>query len=256
MKKWFSLLTACGLLVVTGCAVIAPKVPDPPNPTDQTVSTAQHAPASEAESVGTALDELAAEKFAQYQPAPGSAAVFEQGGLWYAVCPKVCIKSREQASEEYPDKVIPAEIGEFAFAGFYPYDTGFSREDSYAVYELAGQDAGMREGLVPLPDACGRARYGVRYQTPAGGLLILTVEEDKILAGDTAAIAQQVEEVTFYRKASQPYTLGLQIEDGPAVWLSSVFPETGVAYTEDDPRAELSQEEMQALLIEVSGRFS
>lgn len=57
-------------------------------------------------------------------------------------------------------------------------------------------------------------------------------------------------------KPCQPYTLGLQIEGGPAVWLYSVFPETGVAYTADDPRAELSQEELQSLLVEVSGAFS
>ncbi len=208
------------------------------------------------EQAKAALDALAAEKFAQYQPAPGSAVAFEQGGIWYVVCPKVRIESREQAMTEYPDKVIPARLSLFTFAGFSPYDTGFSGANSYAVSELADQNADMREGLIPLPDSCGRTQYGVRYETPEGGLLILTVEEGKTLAEDNTAIPQQVAGRTFYQKTNQPYTLGLQVEGGSALWLHSVFPVAGVAYTEDDPRAELSQEELQALLIEVSGQFS
>lgn len=251
MKGSFFLLVVCTLLIFTGCAPIAGGTL-----ASETTSPSSRASVLDVKTPEMVLDELAAQKFEEYRPTPGNAAAFEQDGIWYAVYHKTCIESCEQAREEYPDKVIPAEIGSFAFAGFYPYDTGFSGVDSYVVSELTDQNIKTGEGLIPLPDSCGRNQYGVRYQTPEGKLLILTVDEDRNLAEDNVLTRLESEGTVFYVRPNQPYTLGIQVKGGPALWLHSVFPETGVAYTEDDPRAELSPVELQALLLEAESRFS
>ena len=96
----------------------------------------------------------------------------------------------------------------------------------------------------------------MRYQSAAGGGLVLTVDLCETLAGDKTLATVDHGGRTFYTRPNQPHTLGVQVEEGPALWLSSVFPDAYTPYTEDDPRAELSGEELAALLTEVSGVFS
>lgn len=98
--------------------------------------------------------------------------------------------------------------------------------------------------------------YAVHYQNTKGKVLVLSVDKEKILADDSTLTTQEADGKTFYIKHSQPYTLGIQVENGPAIWLYSIFPESGVPYTENDPKAELSQDELKTLLVEVSRTFS
>ena len=98
--------------------------------------------------------------------------------------------------------------------------------------------------------------YAVHYQNTKGKVLVLSVDKEKILADDNTLTTQEADGKTFYMKNSQPYTLGIQVENGPAIWLYSIFPESGVPYTENDPKAELSQDELKTLLVEVSRTFS
>ena len=222
---------------------------------------APQAPASATPAAETTVEQQAAAAYDAYRPEPGSAVAFQDGdGFWYAVYPKTLLESREEAAALFPDAVIPTAVGEFHFAGFSPYDSGFSAAGTFEVAHILQSDTaaldGAAEGLIPLPASCGREQYGVRYQSAAGGVLVLTVDRGETLAGDKTLTASDYGGRTFYTRPNQPHTLGVQVEEGPALWLSSVFPDTYTPYTEDDPRAELSGEELAALLTEVSGVFS
>ncbi|MFR3792636.1 MAG: hypothetical protein ACLTWO_12095 [Blautia massiliensis (ex Durand et al. 2017)] len=222
---------------------------------------APQAPASAAPASETSIEQQAAAAYDAYRPEPGSAAAFQDAdGFWYAVYPKTLLDSREDAAALFPDAVIPAAVGDFAFTGFSPYDSGFSAAGTFEVAHILQTDTaaldGAAEGLIPLPASCGREQYGVRYQSAAGGVLVLTVDRGETLAEDKTLTASDYGGRTFYTRPNQPHTLGVQVEYGPALWLSSVFPDAYTPYTEDDPRAELSGEELAALLTEVSGAFS
>lgn len=259
MKKILPLLAVCGLLAATGCAAARGTPAAEPAQTPFVAEEAETAFVNTA--VALSREEIAAGMFEKYQPAPGSAAAFmTEDGFWYAVYPKVCLASYEEAAESYPENVIPREIGDFTFAGYYPYDTGFSATDTYIFSTISSAEAaplaGEKEGLIPLPASCGQALYGVNYRTEAGKLLILTVDKAQVLADDDRLTAQEWDGAVLYSRPNQPYSLGMQTESGPAIWLHTLFPETGVAYNASDPRAELSQEELRALLIEVSRQFA
>lgn len=222
---------------------------------------APQAPASAAPASETSIEQQAAAAYDAYRPEPGSAAAFQDAdGFWYAVYPKTLLDSREDAAALFPDAVIPAAVGDFAFTGFSPYDSGFSAAGTFEVAHILQTDTaaldGAAEGLIPLPASCGREQYGVRYQSAAGGVLVLTVDRGETLAEDKTLTASDYGGRTFYTRPNQPHTLGVQVEYGPALWLSSVFPDAYTPYTEDDPRTELSGEELAALLTEVSGAFS
>lgn len=243
MKK-FLLLIAFVLLVTTACS-----------------SVTENSDSSETEVANVTLDEMAAQKFDEYHPSAGSAVAFmDEAGFWYAVYPKVSIDSYEKATEEYPENTIPAEIKDFSFISYYPYDDGFSSTESYAFSSISNQDVesldGKSEGIISLPRSCGQTMYAVHYQNTKGKVLVLSVDKEKILADDNTLTTQEADGKTFYMKNSQPYTLGIQVENGPAIWLYSIFPESGVPYTENDPKAELSQDELKTLLVEVSRTFS
>ena len=150
---------------------------------------APQAPASATPAAETTVEQQAAAAYDAYRPEPGSAVAFQDGdGFWYAVYPKTLLESREEAAALFPDAVIPTAVGEFHFAGFSPYDSGFSAAGTFEVAHILQSDTaaldGAAEGLIPLPASCGREQYGVRYQSAAGGVLVLTVDLCETLAGD------------------------------------------------------------------------
>lgn len=262
MKVLFLFLVAFSLLVTCGCSTTTSEMSTADTEIEKVSSNAEIATdmklfLDKKESV----DEIACQKFNEYKPSIGNAVAFmDEDGFWYAAYPKVCIESYETACEEYPENVIPAKIGNFAFAGYFPYDEGFSRVDSYAFSGISNQDVddleGKNEGVVHLPISCGRELYAVHYLTTEGKLLILSVNKEKSQTNDDALIVQEIGGETFYTKESQPYAIGTQVKNGPVIWLYSVYPESDVAYSDSDPRSELSQDELRNLLIEVTQEFS
>lgn len=206
------------------------------------------------------LEEIAARKYEDFSPSIGNAVAFKDtDGFWYAVYPKEKIESYEEAITDYPENVIPETIGEFSFVSYSPYDSGFSATGTYEVSRILNKETealnGKDEGIIPLPVSCGQALYGICYQSAEGKVLILTVDKSQVLTEDSNLIVNDVDGRKFYQRLSQPYTVGTQTDTGPAIWLSSVFPESGTAYTSSNPKAELPQEELINLLTQVTREF-
>lgn len=206
------------------------------------------------------LEEMAAMKYAEFSPPAGHAVAFKDAdGFWHAVYRKEKIESYDKAAADYPENVIPATIGEFSFVSYSPYDSGFSAAENYEIKIILNKETeslqGKEEGIIPLPVSCGQSLYGVCYQSAEGKVLILTVDTLQVLAEDSSLIRKDRDGQELYQKPNQPYTLGIQAETGPAIWLSTVFPETGTAYTSSNPKAELPQEELAELLIQTAEEF-
>lgn len=252
-----AVLVGTGILLA-GCAepllkATEPEKPEAPAPGTETVQKTVTKPLSQEEK----LEQLAVKKLEEYHPAVGEAVTFEdEDRFHFAVYPKVQIDSYQEAVEQFPDVQIPEQIGQFEFTAYLPYSSGFPGEKSYGYTILTGVDRETwQEGIIPLPESCGAAKYGVHYQTPAGKLLVLSVNAAEDIASESL-LTQEVDGQTIYMRHNQPYTVGAQLSNGTMLWLSSVFPEENVIYNpKTDPRAELPQEELIALLLETTQQF-